>query len=578
MADHLPPSRHDPLRLLIGSKFPGRRWPGAARAAIALFVPALLAWGSGHADAMLLIASGACAVIYGEGHGYRARAKVIAVAGAVLVAGAFLGSLTGHWVYGAIGESGARWPLLGTVAFASCFATLLVYLTNALRLPPPGAFFFVMVAGAVTLTGRSGVPPATVAGLVGLGALSALVVGMSGALVDRMAPERDAVAGAERAVAEFAASPSDPGRRHRASSALHAAWAALHDADAVRGGVVLDGPRRELAQRAMAMRETMVRLVGDGRGSSGQGSAGRDTDVRGSDGRDTDVRDSAEQGIAESAEAESARPHTAMAPLARPSWRYRIMRSAGLRSHAGVAATRVAVASVVVGTASVAMGLTRPDWAIVSAVMVLQKGPDRISGSVRGLHRFLGSIAGVLLFAAVHAVQPGPVGVLLVLMVCQFFAEVFVPRNYALTCVATTPLALLLGDSLSDPLGETVLSRLAEVAVGCGAAIVVLWVLLPRGAAVVLRTTGRRVLRAAVELEAARDAAPGEGAGTGTGTGAATGADEILQRRRDLQFELHGNQYAAEDAAHDLPEWTARMWPRHLEIQARGYAALSSRR
>lgn len=49
-----------------------------------------------------------------------------------------------------------------------------------------------LVAGAVTLTGRSGVPPLTVAGLVGLGALSALVVGMSGALIDRMAPERDA--------------------------------------------------------------------------------------------------------------------------------------------------------------------------------------------------------------------------------------------------------------------------------------------------------------------------------------------------------------------------------------------------
>lgn len=154
MTDHAPPSRHDPLRLLIGSKFPGRRWPGAARAAIALFVPALLAWGSGHADAMLLIASGACAVIYGEGHGYRARAKVIAAAGAVLVVGAFLGSAVGHWVYAEIDATGSRWPLLGTVAFASCFATLLVYLTNALRLPPPGAFFFVMVAGAVTWTGR----------------------------------------------------------------------------------------------------------------------------------------------------------------------------------------------------------------------------------------------------------------------------------------------------------------------------------------------------------------------------------------------------------------------------------------
>lgn len=97
---------------------------------------------------------------------------------------------------------------------------------------------------------------------------------------------------------------------------------------------------------------------------------------------------------------------------------------------------------------------------------------------------------GVGLFAAVHAVQPEPVGVLLVLMVIQFFAEVFVLRNYALPCVAATARALLLG----DPLGPTMLSRLAVVAVSCGAAVVVLWVLLPRGAADVrhARAAGHR--------------------------------------------------------------------------------------
>lgn len=101
---------------------------------------------------------------------------------------------------------------------------------------------------------------------------------------------------------------------------------------------------------------------------------------------------------------------------------------------------------------------------------------------------------GVGLFAAVHAVQTEPVGVLLVLMVIQFFAEVFVLRNYALPCVAATARALLLGDSQPDPLGPTMLSRLAEVAVSCGAAVVVLWVLLPRGAADVrhARAAGHR--------------------------------------------------------------------------------------
>lgn len=95
------------------------------------------------------------------------------------------------------------------------------------------------------------------------------------------------------------------------------------------------------------------------------------------------------------------------------------------------------------------------------------------------------------------------------------------------------------------------LSRLGEVAVGYGAEVIVLWLLLPR---------------AIGELEAARDAGGADGA-----------SGEVLRRRRDLQFELHGNQYAAEDAAYDLPEWTARRWPRHLEIQSAGYSALSRR-
>lgn len=523
----------------MGTKFPGRRWPGAARTAVALFLPALLAWGSGHVDSMLLIASGACAVIYGEGHAYRARAKVIAAAGVVLVVGAFLGSAVGHWVYPAMAETGSRWPLLGTVAFASCFATVLVYVTNALRLPPPGAFFFVMVAGAMTLTGKTGVPPQAVAGLVSLGSVSALVVGMSGALVDRMGPERAAVAGAEKSVAAFAGDPGDPVLRHRASSAVHAAWLSLHDSVAVRGGAILDGPRRGLAERAMVLRATMYRLVEEG--GHGRG----------------------EDAVADAASADRARPHTDAAPLARPSWWYRVWRSAGLRSHAGVTATRVGVASLIVGVASVALGLSRPDWAIVSAVMVLQKGPDRISGSVRGLHRFLGSVAGIGLYAAIHAADPGPVGVLLVLMATQFLAEVFVPRNYAVTTTVTTPLALLLGNSIADPLGPTVVARLAEVTVGCGAAVAMMWLMLPGGSAVVVRTTAARVLRAIDELERAR--------------AAGAGADEILEKRRDLQFELHGNQYAAEDAAHDLPEWTAAQWPRHLEVQAAGYRALSRR-
>ncbi|WP_224784266.1 hypothetical protein [Corynebacterium amycolatum] len=58
-----------------------QRWPGALRAALALFLPGAVALLTGHGSEMLLIAAGGCVVIYGEGHPYRSRLRVMATAG-----------------------------------------------------------------------------------------------------------------------------------------------------------------------------------------------------------------------------------------------------------------------------------------------------------------------------------------------------------------------------------------------------------------------------------------------------------------------------------------------------------------
>ena len=75
---------------------------------------------------------------------------------------------------------------------------------------------------------------------------------------------------------------------------------------------------------------------------------------------------------------------------------------------------------------SIAFGLGRPDWAIVSAVLVLQWGLEKVPGSVRALHRLLGSIISLGIFALVYITQPAAWPLLLILVICQFYAEIFV--------------------------------------------------------------------------------------------------------------------------------------------------------
>ena len=78
------PARPDPWTLLTSFSTPGPRWPGALRAALALALPGAAALLLGFDNEMLLIAAGGFTVIYGEGHPYRTRWRVMAVAGGLI--------------------------------------------------------------------------------------------------------------------------------------------------------------------------------------------------------------------------------------------------------------------------------------------------------------------------------------------------------------------------------------------------------------------------------------------------------------------------------------------------------------
>ncbi|MFG1785261.1 FUSC family protein [Rhodococcus oryzae] len=530
------PSRNAPLppaprtrSLAFGLPPAGRRWPGGVRAALAFGVPALLAVAFGHQEQALIFSLGAFAVIYGEGRPYRARWRVVLLAGAALFTAAGLGALVGGTVYRTWPFDSAT-PALIEVAMLAAVALVGTYVVSAARLGPPGSFFFVLTCAVATMMSRSGISAAVIVGCTAIGVVSALVAAMAGALRDRAAPERDAVAAAVRSVNAYAdlriSDAPAVAARHQAATAVHAAWAAVYDAGLPE--------RRPNSDPVRSLLSAHLRLVGVARSDA-------------EDGPDLELDTPAPQ-----------------IPLARPDFRYRMRRSLALDSHACTTSLRVLLACLVAGSLSVAVGLDRPDWAVIAAVLVLHQGPDRIRGTVRGVHRFVGTAAGLVLFAALYALTPTGAGLIVLLMVLQFLIELYIARNYGLAVIFITPLAMLIGGA-SHPdadIGPMILNRFLETLLGVVVALAVLWSVAPRAHRRDLRWTENRTLDTALALV------------SGLRTTAPT-APAVMALRRDVQFELIGTGLSAADAAHNERAWTQRQWPRHLEICTLGYDLLA---
>lgn len=518
-----PPPRPSAWQLFTAFHSPGRRWPGALRAGLAMGLPGTVAILLGFEAELLLIAAGSFTVIHGEGYAYRARWKVLLTAGALFITGAVAGAFVGTVVWGQIEAGATRWWLLLTVAFATAIAGVGVYVANALRLPPPGPWFILLVTGASTMTHRLDLDPVEVGAWAGVGVLSSVLVGMAPALLNPRGPEEDAVRVLEAAVAD---SDGSVEKLHQAQTAVTHAWFTLADARAIHAGRIVD--TSGLAERTLAAQATLV------------GTGNRAVDEI-SDNRNYLDVDRVKV------------PHT------RPSISYRLYRSIHPDSHAMMTATRVMLACLGAGVTSIALGFNRPDWAIVSTLLILQWGPDKVPGTIRGVHRFLGSVLGVGLFGVLYLLDVHAWTLMLALSVCLFFSEIFVTRNYALAVIFTTPVALMLGGALQEPVEVTVYERVIEIAFSVIFALALLW--LYRSDAepahhLRLQLRCRRAMESL--LGALLTSAP----------------DEALEQRRDLQYELLSERRAAQSLSRNNPDVATQRWEEHLHLQRTGYALL----
>ncbi len=516
-------------------------------------IPAGVALLLGYEQQMLLITGGSFAVIYGEGHPFRSRLRIMVTAGLLLAFGQMAGAFVGSVVWPAIDAGGSDWWLLLIAFFATTVSAVVVFMQNALRLPPPGGFFLIMVSGGATMVAKQGMNPVEVGGWALLGAATATVIGMVPALWGLHRPEITAVERLEKAVGAYAADPAPTvARTHQVETLLVTTWYILFDAGHARGGeststssstsFSTSAPGRTESLSEELVHRTLTAHVLLARSNP---AAGR---------RD----DSAAEELTDTPNYIDLSRHAV--PLSRPSVRYRVYRSLHWYSQATMASLKVTVACLAAGVVGIACGFDRPDWAVLSAMLVLQWGPERRAGTIRGLHRVIGSVVGVGIFALIHLAGVHDWSLLLVLAVCQFFAEVFVVKNYAFTVMASTSLALLMGGTVQLPLGEVVTARWAEIGLATVCSMAALW-LYPRAAAV---RHARRLVHRSFE---AMGALLGE-------LLTASSVQDALAQRRDLQYELLSERRAAQSVALDAPGFAEEHWPRHLAIQRAGYLLL----
>ena len=498
-----PPPRLHVRRALFAIPDVRGRWPAAIRAGLAFAVPACVLLAVGFERDSLLAALGAFAVLYGEKRPYRVRWRAIVLAAAVLIAAATLFGLLGHFAGPHPNTAVALTVVVALVAWAS--AT--VFTVNAMRLGPPGPFFFVLTACISSVVTGHGVDVSALVIATCAGGLSSLIVGMAPALWRPEGPQTAATLAAIETIDAYLADnqSTDPAHRHGVAMSTLNAWTVLHDAAAT------DTP---LAQRLWtSLHQFHV-----------------------------------------------APPGPLSPPLRRPSVRHRLSTALRRYSHARVTTARVALTALVAGVASLAIGLSRPDWAILGTVLVLQLGPDRIRGVIRATHRLAGTIVGLVIFVGLHHLGLTTLWLIVVIAVLNVLIELTIVGNYGVAVSFITPLAMLMGNPESD-ITIPVRDRFLETLLGVGLAVAALLWLLPHAHR---RTWARADTDVLDNVDHLLDDA----------ALSPIGSPRMLAARRDLQWSLLEAEMSATDSASDEPDWATPRWPRHIALCRVGYEAL----
>lgn len=454
-----------PLRL-------GRRSEIWFKPAISVIVagapPTLLLLALGRLDLAVYTTAGSLCALYAHARPYAARAGALARVVLCMVAGVTVAlvaaSLTGNAVV--------------LVAVGAVVAAAQRAWCDASRVGPPAHVILIFVSSASLFAPQTlGQVPGHV-GLTAAAGAWAWLVGMAPVLLRPHGPERRATAQALRAVAAHAATEdgteSHARTRTDAYAAVQAAWQTLLAAGN------RPSPTRRALERLVVRAETALaspadadpaRLRALARDLRGTGPVPGTGDPRGDAGE-----------LLGAADERTAAP---VSPRRRP-WPLTPI------------VVRTALGCALAGYASLALGVGRPYWALVTAAALYQANITLTWN--RTVQRVVGNLTGVLLFAAAAPVtRLGPLALVLCCFAFTFGAEAFISRNYWLGTVCVTPLALLVTEfSGYQPTGELIADRVVDTLVGALAGFATAMV-------VPDRRVGTRVDRAIGAVDRARE-------------------------------------------------------------------------
>ncbi|MFI8219106.1 FUSC family protein [Streptomyces sp. NPDC085932] len=512
-----PPARRLPLAGVLRLGRPSDIWFKPALSVVAAIAPPnLTLLALGRLDLAMYAMAGSLCALYTHNRPYAARAR--ALLGVVL---GMLGGLAVALVAASLTGSAAVLVTVGAL-----LAAAQKVLCDATRIGPPGNVVLTFVSSASLFVPQTlDRVPGHLALAAATGAWAWLVC-MAPALVRPHGPERRATASALRAAAVYAdtGGAGEGHARARAAgyAAVQAAWQSL------------------LSTRAPSRtRRALERLV---------------------------VR--AEVALAAPADADAGRlrawaralrstgpvPPAGLPPAAADEL-LGVASARSLRARLGPLtplAARTALGCALAGYASLALGIGRPYWALVTAASLYQAN-IALTWS-RAVQRVVGNVLGVLAFAAVVPLAHlGQAALVLCCVAFSFGAEALISRNYWLGSVCVTPMALLITEfaGRQQPgalMTERVVDTVVGALVGFAAALVV-----------TDRRVGDRVEHALTGADRAREHAARLLAGPHPGAAALESA------RRGLAVALADLRAAADAAA---GEWGQRALPQERVVLA----------
>ncbi|MER5259511.1 FUSC family protein [Streptomyces sp. NPDC002855] len=504
--------RRLPLAGVLRPGKPSDIWFKPASSVVAASaIPNLTLLALGRLDLVMYTMAGSFCALYTHNLPYAARARALA--------GVVVGMLAGVGI--AMVAASLTTSAAVLVAVGALLAAAQKTLCDATRIGPPGHLIFTFISSATLFAPQAiGQVPGHLALTLGAGAI-AWLVGMAPALVRPHGPERRATARALNAAAAYAEAVG-PGReraRTAAAAAVHAAWQSLLATGARTAA------RRALERLVIRAEEALAapsdadpaQLRTWAAGLRGTGAVPRPGDVR---------PEAGDELLGVEAELAS---RSAKAPL----WR-----RLGPGSPLLPIALRTALGCALAGYASLALGVGRPYWALVTAASLYQANVTLTWN--RGVQRVVGNLVGVLAFAAIVPLAHLSQAALIVCcLALAFGAEALIGRNYWMGSVCVTPMALLVTEfaRFQQP-GALIIDRVVDTFVGALLGIVAAIAVTNRRAAdhielaidatdrarahaeqalaaplvtpAALRPARRGLTAALVELRTAHDAAAGE--------------------------------------------------------------------